>query len=492
MRLLISTVVSLYTSRIVLNVLGVEDFGIYNIVGGVVVLFAFLNEAMVSTTQRFISVEIGRNDKYRISNVLSMSIYIHTLIALAIVILAETIGLWFFRHRLVIPLERSEAAFWVYQLSIFRTALGILRVPFNALVIAHEKFKFYTYWGLVEVVLRLLLVYVLLLKLFDNLIMYGLLVALIGLLALLAYIVYCLKRFSNYSFIRSYDSSLFTEMIAFSSWNLLGGVSRMASMHGVNIVVNIFYGVLLNAAIGIATNVTTAVYQLVTNFQAALNPPIIKSYSSGQTDIFYSLVIRGSKFSVFLLAYIVIPLLLNTEAILNLWLGDVPDFAVTFTRLMLVNLMFDALNGPLSVSVQAAGNIRNYQIVFSAIFLLNLPISYFFLSIGKQPYFIVFVSIATSVLSTVYRLVYLRHRVSLSLRMFLARVLTPLSTVMLSTFYIGYNTKLPIESTTALRTLSSVVFIDLILTLMILVVGLTKSERTYVYKRMLTIKNSET
>ena len=278
--------VQLYTSRVVLQTLGVDDFGIYNVVGGVVVLFSFLNAAMSSATQRFLNFELGKGDLVQVGRVFSMSLTVHFCIAGLVLLLAETVGLWFLNSELNIPAERMVAANWVYQFSVATTLLGILLVPYNATIIAHERMGFYAWTSIVKAVLLLVIVYFLSIGEVDKLILYAGLVFAVNALMQGVYIVYCRRAFSKTALYRPFfDRELFRRLISFSGWSLFGGVADMCNSQGINMVMNIFCGVAVNAAMGIANQVNAAVYQFVSNFQIAFNPQLVKSYAANEREL---------------------------------------------------------------------------------------------------------------------------------------------------------------------------------------------------------------
>ena len=298
-RMILTMLVSLYTSRIVLNTLGVEDYGIYNIVGGVVILFSFFNNAMSNATQRFLSFELGQNNSVQLKRTFSMIINVHIGIAFLIFLLAETVGLWFLNTHINIPTERMKAANWVYQFSIFTFLINIIRVPYHATIVAYEKMSFYAYLSIIEVLLKLGVVFLIQISPLDKLIFYGFLIFVVSVLILLVYKIYCNKNFdaANYNFF--WDTKLFKTLISFSGWSLFGSAANVSSKQGTDILLNIFYGVMVNAAMGIANQVNNAVNGFVQNFQTAFKPQIVKSYAANETDYLIRLIFQTSKFSFF-------------------------------------------------------------------------------------------------------------------------------------------------------------------------------------------------
>lgn len=414
-RMLITMAVSLYTSRIVLNTLGVEDFGIYNVVGGFVTMFAFLNSAMSSATQRFLTVELGRKDFMQLKNVFSMSVSIHFLIAGIILIFSETVGLWFVNSQLVIPIERLEAANWVYQFSIMALLVSIVSVPYNAIVIAHERMNVYAWVSIVEVALKLLIVFMLQWMGFDKLKLYAVLMFSVALIIRIVYGIYCRINFTESRFSLHWNKPLFKTLISFASWNLWGNIAAVLFNQGINILLNIFFGPAINAARAIAYHVRSAVDGFVQNFQTALRPQIIKSYADDDLIYMHQLVFQGAKYSFFLLFILSLPILLETRAILTIWLKIVPEYSVVFTRLVIINILIDCVSGTLMTAAQASGKIKLYQGVVGGILLLNLPVSYLFLKFGFSPEVALYVSIGISIVALFARLKILSPLVNLNI-----------------------------------------------------------------------------
>lgn len=408
-RMLLIMGVTLYTSRIVLQVLGVEDFGIYNVVGGIVVLFSFVNNAMVTSTQRFLNYELGKKNLEATARVFSASVTIHWCIAIVTLILAETVGLWFLLNYIQYPLEREWAVILTYQFAILSTCINMIRAPYNAAIIAYEKMSFYAYISIIEAILRLLIVFLLLLANFDRLIFYSFLMFVVIGIVTLGYYVYCKSHFSTCRYTYHWNKDLYKRLMGFSGWSMFGGVANIGASQGLNILLNMFFGVTINAAMGIANQVQSAVYSFVGNFQTAFNPQIVKSYASGDRNYFIDLIVRTSKYSYFLLFTISLPLYICCEEVLSLWLGNIPEYAVSFCRLMILFSLLDAMQGPLWVSVQATGKIRDYQILMSVMILSNLPLSYLFLKQGYSPEVVLTIRCLLNLLILFVRLWYLRH-----------------------------------------------------------------------------------
>ena len=424
-RMLLIMAVTLYTSRVVLNVLGVEDFGIYNVVGGLVVMFSFLNGAMATSTQRFLSFSLGKNDQEQVARVFSMSMTTHISIALIVLLLAETFGLWIFYRYLNIPPERMGAAQWVYQLSVLTFCISIIRVPYNAGIIAYERMSFYAYISIVEVCLKLGMVILLQYLGSDKLILYALLMALTTGIVTFIYKLYCCKTFSVCRYHYFWDKHLYKELISFSGWSLFGSAANVGVQQGINILLNVFFGVVTNAALGIANQVSSAVSQLVGNFQTAFNPALVKSYASGDYSYFVRLIFQTSRFSYFLLFIIALPLYLCMPFVLKVWLDIVPEYTVVFCRWMLVFVLIDAVSAPLWISVQAIGKIRSYQLLMSALIFLNIPLSWLLLRLGKDAEWVMQVRVGINLLTFICRIIYLQKRKVISSYLYLREVISP-------------------------------------------------------------------
>jgi len=481
-RMFLTMGVSLYTSRIVLNTLGIEDFGIYNVVGGVVMMFSFLNASMSSATQRFLSFELGKNDFVQLKKVFSMSVNIHAIIAVAVLILAESIGLWFLNAKLVIPVERMEAANWVYQFSILSFMVTIMSVPYNATIIAYERMKIYAYVSIVEVVLKLIVVFALVWIGFDKLKMYSILIFCVTALIWMIYRIYCGRNFkiTNYKFF--WEKSLFKTLMDYAGWNLFGNVASVAMGQGVNILLNLFFGPVVNAARGIAFQVRGAIYGFVTNFQMAMNPQIIKSYAADDIKYMHQIIFQGAKYSFFLLFMLSLPILLETEIILKLWLKIVPEYTVIFTRLVLINILIDSISGPLRTAAQASGKIKKYQAIIGGLLLLILPISYIFLKMGFPPQITLYVSISISIVALFARLWILQPLVQISIGKFIKEVISVALLVTLTAIIVPLILRLRMDQG-LIRFLIVSIIAFCSTTTFIYLIGLNRQEKQFVIRR---------
>ncbi|MGR7812790.1 lipopolysaccharide biosynthesis protein [Lacinutrix undariae] len=422
-RMFFSMAVALYTSRVVLDVLGVEDFGVYSVVGGVVTLFAFFNSAMASATQRFFSFEIGRSDFKKLGLTFNASVNIHILIGVLVLVLAETFGLWFVNNKLNLPLGSLETVQWVYHFSVLTFLVGIIRVPYNAIIIAHEKMITYAYLSIIEVVFKLGIVFLLVFIEINKLVLYAALVFSITLLIAIVYIVYCVRNFKESKYQFYYDSKLYRTLLSYSGWSLFGNIASVAKGQGTNILLNIFIGPIANASYAITLQVQSAVNLFVSNFQLAVNPQIIKNYASNNKETMFFLIVQSSKASFLLMYILSIPLLFDSDYILNLWLKNVPEYATNFVFLITINLLIDSLSGPLMAGTQATGKIKYYQITVGLLLFLNLPISFLLLKIYNLPSLVFVVSIILSVIALFFRLFFLNKLTGFSVLYFFKSVL---------------------------------------------------------------------
>ncbi len=481
-RQILILLVSLYTVRVVLATLGAQDYGIYNVVAGVVVLFSFVNNAMVTSTQRFLSFNIGKNDTAKTQQTYSASLLIHIGTALIFIFLAETIGLWFVNSKLNIPSERHTAAMWCYQSSIITTAFNILRVPYNAIIIAYEKMSFFAWISIMEAVLKLLVVYLLVISPLDKLVTYVILLTFVSVVVLICYKAYCSKRFEIARYEKVRDISLVREILGFSGWSLFGAAANVANQQGTNIMLNVFTNVTVNAAMGIANQVNSAVYSFVSNFQTAFQPQLIKSYAAGEKEEFNNLIVRSAKFSFYLLWIIALPLYLNCELVLTLWLKQVPGYAVAFVRLILIWSLIEAINGPLYMGIQATGRIKSYQILIGIINLSNIPFVVVAFCFGASPSWVLYIRISTNLVALIFRtLVICRYTTFPGLSFLKSDVFTPCIIALFSALVTKLISNLFIESMYFLVSC----FISVTSTgFLVFSLGLTKSEQILLRYRL--------
>lgn len=425
-RMILIMVVSLYTSRIILNELGVEDFGIYNLVAGVVILFSFLSNAMITATQRYLSIAIGKKDEKYIQAVFSTSLLSHFFLIFFIFLAAETIGLWLINAKLEIPADRMSATNFVYQLAILTTCVNIIRIPYNASIIANERMSFFAYVSIVETFLKLAVVWALAITPGDKLVIYSFLLLLVAIVIDIAYWYYCQRFLLANKFYLKTNKKLFVELTSFSVWNLFGGLADIGYKQGTNIILNLFWGVSINAVLGITNQIRNALVPFIGNLQLAVNPQMVKSYALGDYEYFKILVYRISKYSYFLMLIIVFPIIFNIDLILELWLKNPPEHTAIFAILTSVYCLVDSLTGPLWAAMQAGGKIKRFQIVTGICLLLNLPVSYLFLMYGYAPSVVLIIQIVITGFTVGVRVLFVKYYLQFSIRNYVREVIFPI------------------------------------------------------------------
>lgn len=421
-RMLFLMAVNLYTSRVVLNVLGVEDFGIYNVVGGVVAMFSMLSGSLSAAITRFITYELGTGDRESLKRIFSSAVTIQIGLAVLIILLAEAIGVWFLNIKMNIPDARIVAANWVFQFSILTFAINLISVPYNASIIAHERMSAFAYISILEAIGKLAIAFLIVVSPMDKLIFYAILMCAVALIVRFAYGIYCKRNFEECTYHFIFDKDLLKRMFGFAGWNFIGATSAVLRDQGGNVVINLFCGPAVNAARGIAFQVNNAVSGFVTNFMTALNPQITKSYAAGDRDYMMTLIYQGARLSFYMLLLLSLPVLINTHYILELWLKTVPEHAVLFVQLVLVFAMSESISHPLITAMLATGKIRNYQLVVGGLQMMNLPVSYILLRIGMFPEVVIVVAIVISQCCLAARLLMLRGMIGLSVKKYLKKV----------------------------------------------------------------------
>lgn len=479
--------VTLYTSRVVLSQLGVEDFGIYNVVGGVVVLFSFLSSAMTAGTQRFLSFELGRNNPKRLHDIFRMSVNIHVLLGIIVLILAESIGIWLVATLLNIPAERMEATLIVYHCAVISFVAVVIQVPYMAAIVSHEKMGVYACVCILDVLAKLGCVFLLSVLLGDKLKWYAMLLAGVAILTCGMYMTYSSKHFKECRYRFIWDKSIFQELVSYSSWNLFGGLASVMSSQGINILLNIFFGPAVNAARGIAFQVKAAMSSLFASFQQSVNPQIVKQYSMGNLDYMHQLIYRSSRYSFFLVLIFVTPVFLETQHILDIWLGHAPAHTVTFIRLVLLTTLVDCMSTPFVTAAQATGKIKKYQAVVGGLLLLILPLSYGALHIVNSPEIVFVIVLLMSAISLGARVWMLRTTAGISIRKFIHSVIfrtTAVLGITASTWIIPY-----LLPSTPIRLITSIIAGEIVTISAICFVGINHAERTFVFNKISSLKN---
>lgn len=442
LRTLLVMTVSLYTSRVVLDVLGVDDYGLYNVVGGFVSMFSVLSGTLTVASQRFIAYELGK-EKNEIKKVFSTTITIHLLLAFIIFILLESLGMWFINNKMNIPTERLIAANWVFQCSIITFCINIISIPYNAAIVAYEKMSAFAYISIFEVFCKLGCIYILYYIIYDSLIVYAIFMMLVAIVLRLIYGYYCKKNFDQCRYNLTFDKPTFLQMLNFCGWNFIGSSAAILNGQGINILTNVFFGVTLNAARGIATQVETAVNSFVQNFMMAMNPQITKSYAAEEYNHVNLMIIFGTKYAFYLLWLFALPIWLNPDYILHLWLKEVPSYGALFVQLALIYQLCQNLSQCLYTAMLATGKIKKYQIIVGGLSILAFPTAYFFFKIGLTGEWGYWAMIIFSIVCLFARLILLKDMIpQFNPLQYIKNVLLPIVTsiipVLLIVLYVHY------------------------------------------------------
>lgn len=439
--MLFMLVISLYTSRVILNTLGVVDYGINNVVGGVITMLGFLTGSLGAASSRYITYDLGKGDIAVMKKTFGNILTIHFILAAIILVISETLGLWFMSTQLQIPSERETAAMWVYQFSIFSSVLTVISVPYNATIIAHEKMSAFAYISIADAVLKLLIVYLLVVIPYDKLIIYAILFFCIQVFDRIVYGVYCSRHFAETHTRLRYDGKLFREIFAFAGWTMNGNLAAIGYTQGLNILLNIFFGPAVNAARGIAVQVQGVCQQFCSNFQMALNPQLTKNYAQGDLDNMHRLLVKSSKFSFYILFFIVLPLMFKAEFVLKLWLGIVPEHTVPFLRLILIVGLLYSLSNPIIVSIHATGKLKKFQLIEGTMLLTIVPIAYILLKFfGIRPEYVFVVHIVVELCTQYARLRIVLPMIDMKLEDYFRSVIKPILLVVILSPWLPYIT----------------------------------------------------
>ena len=414
-RMLFLMFIGLFTSRVNLQSLGVDNFGIYNVVGGVVAMFSILTGSLGVAISRDITFELGKGNMDKLNKVFSSAVTIQILMSILIVIVAEIAGVWFLNYKMVIPIDRLYAANWVMQFSILSFVLSLISVPYNACIIAHEKMSAFAYITIYEAIMKLIVAYTVFVTPFDKLITYAALLFFIALSLRLIYGVYCARNFEECHYHFVFDRKMLKQMGGFAGWTMIGNLAYVGYSQGLNILLNLFFGPSVNAARGIAMQVNEKVSSFSTNFQMALNPQITKSYASNDLSRMHTLIFASSKYSFFMLLLLSLPIMIEAPSILHYWLGIVPEHTVWFVRLTFMILMVDAIANPLTVGAQAYGKIKRYQITLGCVALLIVPLSYVALKFLNMPEIVFIVHLSIVLMVQCLRLYLVKDMIDLSI-----------------------------------------------------------------------------
>lgn len=483
-RMILIMAVTLYTSRVVLQVLGIEDYGIYNVVGGVIALLGFLNTSLSGASSRFITFALGKNDEISLKNTFSSVLCIHFVLAGVIVLLGETIGLWFVYNQLVIPEERMVAAICVYHSSILTMVISIISVPYNSLIIAHERMNVFAYISIIEAILKLSVVWVLFVVNTDKLIVYAVLILLVQLLIRIIYGRYCYNSFQESHVSLKWDKKLVRDMSVYIGWSLNGHIALIGYTQGINILLNLFFGPVVNAARGIAVQVQSATQSFVGNFQTAIRPQIVKSYASNDFSYMHTLVIASSKFGFYLTLMLVFPLLLFTPTILHIWLGVIPEHTISFVRIMLIISLIEPLKSPLIAAVHATGDIKKFQLYEGSMLLSIVPLSYVILKfVFDIPETVFIVYLAVELLTQCVRIWIALDKVSMKFSLYCKEVVLPIVFMLPFLMIVMYFIDM-YEIMSFVVLVCKSILVVVLLAAILYAIGLKKDERRFINNQM--------
>ena len=487
-RQLLIMLVSLYTSRVVLHVLGVTDYGIYNVVSGVVTMLSFVTGTMASATQRYLAYDLASGDAVKLKETFGLIMLTYIMLAIITVLLMESVAVWFLNKKMTIPAERLYEANWVLQFAALTFIVHVFAAPYLSAIIAHEQMGAYAYVSIAEVVLKLLMVLLLQTIPYDRLILYSILMFVSSLIITLCYKFYCNRNFPESRFKFYFNLKRFKEMTAFAWWNMIGSLANVLRSQGINVLLNLFFNPTVNAARGIAYQVNSAITSFSSNFYTAVKPQIIKSYASGENTRMRQLIVSSSKLAFFLLLFISMPIELNSQFVMNLWLVEPPEYASLFVRIILLNALVEVFSLPLTSGLQATGNIKYLQLSVSIIYLLNIPISYVFLKLGFAPETPMIVNLVLVVIALVPRLLLCNRYYNLSIKRYFFDVLVRVWAVALACYVIGrylYGDSTDTLLGFALRT----VVLWIIIVVFALLFGLSSRERKMAVGLIKSIKD---
>lgn len=485
-RMIILTVISLFTVRIVLNSLGAADYGLYNVVAGFISMFNFISGTLTIASQRFFSIEIGKDDWDGVNKYFSVNFTLYLAFCILIVLFAETVGLWFVKNKMVIASERMSAAVIVYQFSVITFIIGIIVSPHLALLIADENLPVYSFVSIFEGVFKIVVAYLLYITTKDKLVVYGFLLFLVSIIINGFYFIYTKLKYKKIHFYIVKDKSAYKEVFGFLNWNMIGALASVGKGQGLNIVINLLFGTVVNAARGIAFQINNVVSSFSMNFMKAIDPQITKSYASGDKQRFFNISCSASKISFFLLFIISMPLMTNMEYILRLWLKNVPEYTVMFAKLALIDALIMSLTDPISTGIQAIGKLKWYQIIVGGLFLLNVPVSYIILKFFQNPLIPFLVSIVVAVFMMIAKIIFFKYLGKISIKEYLKQVCIPV--FIISAVSVMFSCLLLKNPETfgklVLNVFTEVVFISV----MILFLGLDRTERKLILCKIPMLK----
>jgi O-antigen/teichoic acid export membrane protein len=470
--------IAFYTTRVVLNSLGITDYGIYNVVGGFVTMFTFLTGPLKTATQRFLNFEMGKSNNTGVRRVFNTSLFLYIITSIILIIILETIGYYIFTETLNIPENRMTAAKWVFHFTVFSSFFILIAIPFEAMLNAHEKMNIIAGLELFGSISRLVVAYVIVYVACDNLIIYSFLLAIIPVIIFLFLLFYCKRKYPEVKYLKVNDRKLIKEIGFFTGWNLFGAVGGSLQQYGTNVLLNIFFGTAINAAYGVSRQVSNALAGFSSNFIRAVSPQITQSYSSGETDYCYKLIFSSSKYSFFLLLTLILPCMIEMPRILDIWLKEIPPHTILFCRLILIEALINSLSQPLMIAAQATGKIKLYQSVVGGLIILNFPLSYIALTMGANEYSVLIIAIIISIACFVARLLILKKIMDFPVKSFFNFVIQKALLVLIIApiiplLFYHFTTQFPFKIlfTFIISVLSCVIIIYFL--------GINKSEKRY-------------
>lgn len=487
-RMGITMLVQLYTSRVILENLGVEDYGIYNVVGSFIVSFTFIQSPIAGAIQRFLNYELGKGRDGQVNVIMNLSLYIYIVLSIVLFVVIEIIGIWYINNKMILPADRLDATLFVFQVSLIGLVFSLIRSPYEALIIAHERMSYYAYISIIEVSLRLLNAFLLSYMVVDKLRLYAFNQLIIVLCIGLILIWYCFKKFRNEIILcRIKDGMKFKEILSFSGWSLFSGVASMTATHGINILLNIFFGVTVNAAMGIANQVNASVNQFSSNFQKAFNPQIVKLYASDDLLQMRKLVSRSSRFSYLLLFFIVCPVLFNIDFLLRIWLNNPPKGTGIFCIYLLIWQLLESLMAPMWTAITATGKIKRYHLTMNPIILSVIILSFFALKLGLPAYSVLLIKCIIDVLLLIVRLKFIQRMINFDIYLYVREVLIPIGKITFICTALMYFLSFVFVTEMNYLVFSSIIYL-VVYFIFIFYMGMQKSERKKIVEYVLTVK----
>lgn len=473
--MLITMGVGIYTSRVIVQTLGEVDFGLYNVVSGVVVFISFISTALSSSTSRFLTFSLGKQDLKELNNTFRSTFSIHIIIGGIIFILLETIGLFLF-YKLNIPSNRLTVCFWVYQYAILSTILSLAAVPFSASIIAHERMSIYAYTSMIDVILKLIIVFIIPYSSIDHLLLYSTFIFIMNVIGAIINIVYCYKNFPETSTQWLFKKQYISPIFKYCSWIIIGQFSWLLSTQGLNFLLNIFYGAAVNAARALSIQIQSILSRFVQGFQTALNPQITKSYASGDINYMHTLIFNSSRYSFLILFICSAPIYIATDILLGIWLNQVPEYTTQFVRIILIGNLLDGLINPLVISINSTGKMRSTQLMQAILYMLSFLTQWLILFTLHDPVMAFGSYYIFLFLIFIFRLIILKYKIALSIKQYIKTVCIPLIiTIIISiSIYAIYN------ATTKMSSLINISFIIIITFITAYFLGLKKEERKFI------------